>query len=390
MKSQLFFLYLASFITLAGFSMVFPLLPFYAQTFGATNAQIGLLAASFSIAQFISAPIIGRLSDRFGRKPILAISLAGSAVSFLIFGLSPSLAWLFLARTMHGIFSAGAFPIAAAYIGDVTSKENRVKYMGRLTATQSLGFIVGPAASGLLSGVSINLPFFAASAVSLINSLFIIFWLSESLTKKTEKLAIKEGLINLKAVVNGLRGEFGTLFFLLSGWAFAISNMQVAFPLFAEEKFAFTGVQNGFVFAFMGTLGAIVQWVLLPKAVKIIGEHKTAAIGVFIMAAGQFLIPTAPSVIFLTAFILTSSLGGSLFRPTINAILSKEAKEGQGATMGMAFSFESLGRVMGPLAAAILLTTLGIQSQFVLTSSILIIGVLLFLKATTKVHKKLA
>lgn len=388
MKSQLFFLYLASFITLAGFSMVFPLLPFYAQYFGATSTQIGLLAASFSISQFLSAPLIGRISDRFGRKPVLAISLAGSSLSFLIFGLAPSLAWLFIARTMHGIFSAGAFPIAAAYIGDITTKENRTKYMARLTAVQSLGFIVGPATSGLLSGIEITLPFFLASAVSLINALFIIFLLKESLAKKTEKLLIKKGVVNIKAIFANLKGEFGSLFLLLSAWAFAISNLQVAFPLFAEEKFSFTGVQNGFVFALMGTLGAIIQWIFLPKAVKIMGEHKTAAMGAMIMAAGQFLIPNAWSVAFLIPFILTSTLGGSLLRPTLNAILSKEAKEGQGTTMGIAFSFESLGRVMGPLAAALLLATLGTQSQFILTSLILIFGAAYFILSLKPSHSQ--
>ncbi len=388
MKPQLFFLYLASFITLAGFSMVFPLLPFYAQHFGATNSQIGLLAVSFSISQFLAAPIIGRISDRFGRKPILAISLIGSSLSFLLFGLAHSLTWLFIARTLQGAFSSGAFPIAAAYIGDVTTPENRTKYISRLTAVQSMGFIVGPATSGLLSGLSFTLPFFLASAIALINSLFVILLLSESLTKKTEKLVIREGLVNIKAMVRNLRGEFGTLFFLLSGWAFAISNLQVAFPLFAEERFSFTGTQNGFIFAFMGVLGAVVQWIFLPKTVKLIGEHKTALIGVFIMAAGQFLIPTARSVAFLTSFILTSSLGGSLLRPTLNAILSKEAKEGQGTTMGIAFSFESLGRIAGPLVAAFLLAAMGTQSQFILTSFILILGALFFLKATIKTHKR--
>ena len=381
MKPQLLFLYLAAFVSIIGFSMVFPLLPFYAQRYGATPTHLGLLAASFSISQFFVSPIVGRISDRFGRKPILAVSLAGTAFSFFIFGKAQSLAWLFIARILHGIFSSGAFPIAAAYIGDITSKEERVKYMGRLTGTFSLGFIVGPAAAAFLSGKSFTLPFFAASFVALINSLFILFFLPESLTNKAEKLNIKEGLMNIKAMFSVFRGELGVLFFLLFSWAFAISNYQVAFPLLAQEKFSFTGIQIALVFAFVGFVAAFVQWVLLPRVVRVISEFLTLAIGVFGMAAGQFLISLSPQAISLVVFSSISTCGSGFLRPTANAIISKKTKEGQGTTMGLAFSFESLGRVIGPLIAGVLISFFGARSQFILTSFVFLIGLLLLIKA---------
>lgn len=383
MRSPLFLLYLAAFIAIAGFGMVFPLLPFYAQSFGATPTQIGLLAASFSLGQFLTAPIIGRISDRFGRKPVLSVALLGISLSFFIFGLARSLPWLFFSRVMHGVFSSGVFPIASAYIGDVTTREERVKFMGRLTATFSLGFIVGPTFSGILSGYSQTLPFFVASGVALFNSFFILLFLKESLTQKAEKLVIKRGLVNIRAIVSSLRGEFGIFFFLLFSWAFAISNFQVALPLFSEEKFAFGEAQIAFVFAFIGIIGALIQFLILPKAVELTGEHSIVAVGALIMALGQFLISTASSVPLLVLFISTSTLGGSLLRPTINALLSKEATEGQGTTLGLAFSFESLGRIGGPLIAGVLIAAVGTQSQFIATALILSFGFLLLLK---KIH----
>lgn len=387
-RSNLLFLYLAVFVAIVGFGMVFPLLPFYAQSFGANATQIGLLAAVFSIGQFFASPIVGRISDRFGRKPVLGIALLGVSLSFLIFGLAKSLSWLFISRFLHGIFSSGAFPIASAYIGDSTPKQERVKYMGRLTAMLSLGFIVGPALSGFLSASNPTLPFFVASLVAFLSSLFIFLFLPESLREKAEKLIIKEGLVNVKAIIQGLRSEFGILFFLLFSWAFAIANFQVAFPLFSEERFNFGGSQTGFVFALVGIVSAIVQWVLLPRLVKIFQEFPTIALGVFIMSAGQFLIPFSSKVLFLTLFVLISGLGGSLLRPTANAVLSERTLEGQGTTMGLAFSFESLGRMTGPLLAGVLISLFGTQSQFVLTALLLIFGLPFLFKKNSTINKK--
>lgn len=379
-QTNLLFLYLAVFVTIAGFGMVFPLLPFYAQSFGATPSQIGFLAASFAIGQFIASPIVGRISDRFGRKPILGIALAGASLSFFIFSQAQSLAWLFFSRTLHGIFSAGVFPIASAYIGDTTAKEERVKHISRLTAIFAFGFIVGPAISGLISPISQTLPFLLASILAGFNALFIFLLLPESLTKRAEKIVLKEGLINIKAIIRGLRNESGVLFFLLFSWAFAISNFQVAFPLFSEAKFNFSGRETGFIFTLTGLITATVQWFLLPRLVKKYREFYILAVGVLIMSIGQLLIPVSGTVIFLAVFAALSSFGGGLFRPTANAILSKRTLEGQGTTMGLAFSFESLGRMVGPLSAGVLISLFGTQSQFILTGFILIFGLLFLLR----------
>ena len=377
---RLLFLYLAVFITIVGFGMVFPLLPFYAQRFGATPVQLGFLAASFSIAQFLAAPIVGRLSDRYGRKPVLTIALLGTSASFFAFGFAPSLVWLFVSRAIHGAFSSGVFPIASAYIGDSTAKKERVAYMSKLTATLALGFIVGPAVAGMLAPIFPALPFLIAGLLALCNALFIFVFLRESLTKKAETFVLKEGLVNIGAIIRAFRGEFGTLFFLLFAWAFALSNLQVAIPLFVEEAFSFHEQQTGFIFAWIGTVAATIQWFFLSSITRKLGELPTMALGTVGMAIGQALISYAPAPAFLFIFISISTVGSALLRPTANAFLSERTKEGQGTTMGFAFSFESLGRVAGPLAAGVFIATWGIHSQFLLSAAILAIALLFLVK----------
>lgn len=371
-------LYLAVFINIVGFGMIIPLLPFYAQSFGASNTQIGLLAVSFSITQFLASPFFGRISDRIGRKPILAISLFGSALSFLFFGLAQSLLWLFILRALHGIFSAGAFPIASAYIGDTTSREERTKYMSRLAAVFALGFVFGPAFSGILSGNNLTLPFFAASIVSAANAIFIWLFLPESLTKKEKGIALKEGLVNIGAMVSAFRGDFGIFFLLLFSWAFALSNLQLAFPLFSQEHFSFMASDNGYFFAFIGTVAAIVQWVILPKISRFFVDSRIMAIGILLAAIGQFLVPWAKTIFGLYLATAIYTFGSSMLRPVINSILSKETREGQGTTMGLAFSFESLGRIAGPLSAGFLIEVLGTKTQFLVSFVLLTVSLVLF------------
>lgn len=375
---QLFLLYGAVFLAILGFGMIFPLLPFYAESFGATAFQLGLLAASFSITQFLTSPFIGRLSDRFGRKPILVFALVCTSISFALFGFAQSLAWLFAARILYGVASAGVFPIAVAYIGDITLKEDRVKYVSRLTSMFSLGFLAGPAAGGILASISPSTPFFIAALLTALNAFLMIMLLKESLSVKAEKSVLKEGLLNITRIVGGFRSEFILFFMLLFGWAFAISNMEIAFPLLSQQKFSFSETQIGFVFAGVGTLTTLVQWFLIPFMVKKFKERPTILLGSFLMVLGQTLVGFAWQAGVMLLFLGTSFLGSSLLRPTVQGVLSEETKEGQGTTLGLAFSFESLGRTAGPLIAGVVISLFGLQSQFKVTGFILFLIMLLF------------
>lgn len=376
-KNPLFFLYFTIFVNIIGFGMVFPLLPFYAQHFHASESTVGLLAASFAVAQFILSPIWGRLSDKFGRKPIIATSLIGLSSSFLLFGLADSLGWLFLGRILQGAFSAAALPVAQAYVADVTTKEKRIKGMGNLGASLASGFIFGPGIGGVLSTVHFSFPFFVAAVIALINFVSVILFLPESLTKKTEKLAIKESFLNIKHMFASLKGEMGSFFILVFLWSFALTNNEVAVPLFGSEKLNLAPATIGYFFSVQGLLAALMQSVLIYKVTHIFGEHKTVVLGLLIMAIGLFLVPFAKFPIMLLLFMVTMTAGSAMTRPTLASLVSKGTKDGQGATMGIFSSFESLGRVFGPLLGGWLFSTFGFHSPFTI-SAVLILVTLIF------------
>lgn len=380
MQKKIFWLYITVFINITGFGMVFPLLPLFAQTFKATPFDIGILAASFSLGQFVAAPIFGRLSDRFGRKPILIISIIGSALSFLIIAFAQNLTVIFMSRILHGIATAGNFPIAQAYIADIVPREKRTEYMGKVAALFALGFVFGPAIGGFLGSLGFSLAFIVAGLITILNLVLVWIFLPESITKKAERFVLREGLMNLKAIYSGLRGDFGILFYLLFAWSFYISNFQVAIPLLTEVKFAMKPMDIGIFFSTTGLTSAIAQWFLLPIVVGKIGDLRTILLGIALMTLGQILAPLTSSLMLFYVFFIVSIIGSGLKRPTINAVLSKATKEGQGTTMGLAFSFESLGRIFGPLIAGFTMAILGYSFPFWVTVAVLLAGFILFYK----------
>lgn len=376
-QPPLFFIYLTVFVNIIGFGMVFPLLPFYARHFNASEWTVGLLAASFAIAQFLLSPIWGRLSDRFGRKPIIATALLGLSFSFLLFGLSDSLTWLFIARILQGVFSGAAYPVAQAYVADVTSKDGRIKGMGNLGASLAAGFIFGPGIGGTLSAVHFSFPFFVAAGLAALNFISVLVFLPESLTKKAEKLMIKEGFFNIRHMYHGLKGELGSFFILVFLWSFALTNNEVAVPLFGSERLNLSASTIGYFFSIQGLLAALMQSIFIYKITHFFGEHKTVVLGLSIMAVGLFLVPFAKIPLFLLMFMVLMTIGSSMTRPTLATLVSKETKEGQGTTMGIFSSFESFGRVLGPLLGGWLFSTFDYHSPFTI-SAVLIFITLIF------------
>ncbi len=344
--------------------MVFPLLPFYAREFQASETVIGLLASSFAIGEFFFAPIWGRLSDRFGRKPIISISLLGISIAFASFAIANNLTWLFISRFLQGVFSSGVFTSASAYVADVTTKQDRIKGMSKLGASVAAGFIFGPAIGGILSSINHQLPFFTAATLTIVNLIFVRLLLKESLKIKEEKLVLREGFLNIKAMYKGLRGELGTLFILFFLWSYALSNNQVAIPLYGAEVLMISAAVIGIFFSLQGFTSAFVQWFLLSKITRKIGEHHAAVLGLSIMALSLFLMPFSAFPIFLATLMMAFSFGSAITRPTVQTLISKKTHEGQGTTMGIAASFESLGRIIGPILGGLVFYSLGHQAAF--------------------------
>lgn len=372
-KPPLIFIYLITFITIIGFGMVFPLFPYYVKHFNASETTVGILAASFAIAQFLLSPIWGRFSDRFGRKPIIAIAVFGLSLSFLIFALAPNLTWLFIGRILQGIFAAAALPATAAYISDVTTKDERIKGMGYLGASFSAGFIFGPGMGGVLASIHFSFPFFVASLIAFISFILVLLFLPESLSKKAEVLSLKEGFFNLKHMYAGLKGELGSLFILGFLWSFALTNNEVIVPLFGNGKLNIQASTIGYFFSAQGILAALMQTILIYKITHFFGEHKAVVLGLTIMALGLFLIPFANSSIFLLIFMVLMTFGSSMTRPTLATLISKETKEGQGTTMGIFASFESLGRIIGPLLGGWAFSKFGFHSPFTITAVLILL-----------------
>lgn len=386
----LFFLYLTVFINMVAFGMVFPLLPFYAEEFGASALEIGFMAASFSLVQFFASPILGRLSDRVGRKPVLFWGLLAGTISMLISGSASSFFQLFLGRAFHGAVSAAVLPTARAYMADRTSPEERVAGMGRVGAAFSLGFLVGPALGAFLVTLGgIHLPFFVAAVVAFFNAWSVFFFLPETLTRKEGRFIIREGFFNVLSIFSHLWTKPGILFIILFAWSFALSNNQVAIPLLLEDNFSIGPEGIGYFFTSLAIVSALVQGVFLSRIVKILGEKTTIITGMFFQGAGLVSVVFVPSAFFLVGSFMVMALGSALYRPTAEGIISRLTEKGQGTALGVANSFESLGRVAGPLSGGILYGVSSSIPFFVSTAFLWIVAfiVIRFLRSQ-KIHPR--
>ena len=286
-------IFLIVFIDLLGFGLILPLLPFIAEKFNATPQRIGLLAATYSLFQFISGPILGRLSDRFGRKKLLIISQLGTFLGFILLAFANSLPLLFLSRIIDGI-TGGNISIAQAYIADSTDKKNRTKGMGMIGAAFGLGFIIGPTLGGVLSRGGYMLPALVAAGISLLSIVVTSLFLKETMGKSANQNPDTQ--LSLSKMVNTLKDkklqEYTLVFFLLN---LAFSSMQGIFALWAQARFSWNAQSTGYLLGFVGLISVISQLKLLPFANKNFGELKTLKIGVPLMALGFIGMAMAPS-----------------------------------------------------------------------------------------------
>lgn len=381
-RSRLFILYLAVFVNALAFSLVFPLLPQYAKHFELSDISLGILASSFAIAQLFLSPFWGTLSDRFGRKPIIAIGLLGMSASFFVFALAASPLLLFVSRFFQGVFSSAVLPSARAYIADSTTAQERVRAMGYVGAFLAAGFIFGPVLGGYLATNSLALPFFAAGVVALFNLFLVMRFLSESLREKSaEKLSLKLVLSPIQRIWKGVLSPLAPLFILSLLWSFALSNNQVAVPIFSIEKLHLDAGRIGLMFTVIGSVSAFTQFFLLDRITRLFGKHATAIGGLLVMALAFTMMPFLASASLLYVAAAIAGLGSATTHPVVGALLSEETKEQQGITMGTAASFESLGRLLGPLLSGFLLS-LGIFAPFLASGLIVAITIAFILVFT--------
>ncbi len=343
-----------AFLDLVGFGIVIPILPIYAQQFGASPLIVGLLLGVYSAMQCIGAPLLGRLSDRIGRRPVLLVSIIGTAVGFLLMGLANSLALLFIARIIDGI-TGGNISTAQAYIADITPPQERSKGMGLIGAAFGLGFIFGPAIGGVLSRWSAAAPFFFAAVLAGLNAIAAAWLLPESLPPEARHRPRER-----RSVRDAFDGPHGRSLALIIATYFcttvAFSLLTATYPLFTKQQFGYGATQNGWLFATIGLIGAIVQGGLLGWLLRRTSDHRLALIGLVLLMTGLLLLPwtgTAGALWIATAVLAT---GHGLAAAPLNGLASKQTSHlHHGQSLGLMQSAASVARIVGPVLGGWLL-----------------------------------
>ena len=334
-------LFLIVFVDLVGFGLVIPLLPFYAERYGASPQQVTTLLAVFSLMQMLASPLWGRLSDRIGRRPVLIVSLAASALSYLWLGFADALWMLFAARALSGV-CAGNIAAAQAYIADVTPPEKRARGMGMIGAAFGLGFIIGPAVGGLVAGndlatADLRTPGLIAAGLSLAALLGVVFLLKESLPPGGRE-APRRGRLQIvfEALGRPVLSRLLVIFFLV---ILAFAAMESTFALWAMRQFGWGPEQVGYVFTYVGILSAVMQGGLIGPLTRRFGEERLMTTGLVLIGVGLLLLPFARAVPSLAAAVSALALGMGAMQPSLNSLISRRAgKDEQGGILGVAQS----------------------------------------------------
>ena len=381
-------LFLIVFINLVGFGIIIPLMPFYVLHLGAGPELIMLIFSVYSGTQFLTAPFLGRLSDRYGRKPILAVTLFGAFLSYIILAYADSLWMLVLSRFIGGAM-AGNLGIAYAYVTDITTPENRSKGMGLMGAAFGLGFIFGPVIGGVLAGPEVEtanyfLPAIASGALTLVAFIGVLTILPESLsTDARQRVADKPAIpifTHMWTVLSrpALAMLVGMGFLFVTAWALLESIMG----FFADARFDYGPEALGYLTAWMGIIGVIVQGGLIGPLTKRFGEYRLVVAALVLGFAGFTAFATAFSLAQLLVALTLLGISSGLFNPNASSLVSKESTEAdRGIVLGIYQGAGSLGRVVGPAFAGPVFAFSGVAVPFFIAAALMVPAMILILLA---------
>lgn len=369
--SPILVIVLTVFIDITGYGLIIPLLPFYADKFQAGPAALGILVASFAIMQFFFSPLLGRASDKRGRKPILIVSLLFSFVGFTVFSFAQSYLMLLVSRIIAGLATERA--VAQAYIADITDHKGRTKEMGKIGAALGAGFIIGPAIGGVLGTYGLSIPGYAAMLLTLLNVFFVFLFLPES-QRAREISAEEDGMGNLRGLRISLKKPlFASTLLILSIVTFAFSTIPVIVPLLSIDFFNFSSLELSYVFIFIGLVQIVLQGFLIGPLSRKLGEERLIVIGPILMAAGTIMMPSFQNVgVFFFANSLLAA-GFGLINTSIPAFLSKRISlNEQGGTLGIVSSVASIANIPGPLVIGFVYAFGGSFLPFLISAVVLV------------------
>lgn len=416
-KNPLALIFTFVFIDLLGYSLFLPLLPYYAETLGATPTLVGLLVASNALAQLVASPTIGRLSDRFGRRTMLIFSIAGTLVSFVLLGLveplgrllsqltsgyislgSATLLMLFASRILDGL-AGGNIALARAYITDVTDDKDRGKGLGMIGAAFGLGFIVGPAMGGILANwgfatsafAAVGLPryavpAFAAVVLAMLNLLGVVLWLPESLTpeRRAEMAKSPRTAFTARAMFEGLRRpRFGPLLNIRFFYSLAFTAFTANFALYTRYRLGLDDQATSYTLTYVGLLIVIVQGFAIGRLTARFSDARLIFGAALLMVPALLAWAFAPNVPLLLAVLAPLALAGGVLNTVITSAITKSVyPEEIGGALGFSASLESLTRVLAPAMGGTLIDLLG-------TSSLGIFGALVMAGVVTFAWRRL-
>src|SRR3989338_1114576 len=378
-KTAKFLIFLIVFINFLGYGIVFPILPLLTIQYGGNPLMSGILIGIFSLMQVIFLPVLGRLSDRFGRRPLLLLSLWVTVISFILMAATRSIFWLLIARIIDGA-SGGNLSIAQAYIADITDKKNRAGGMGIIAAGITLGFILGPLWGGFFSRYGLSVPFLAAAVITFISIILTQFFLKETITGK--EIAYEKSHFSLNSFFKkATNPDLIIIYFsnLLLFWA--QSGVYTTLSLFGKDILNIPEAQISLLFAFGGILSALIQGVIIGPTIKLTGEKRLFIFSTLIALFCMILLGLSNSTVILFSGLTVFSVGNGFLLPVIQAIVSeKSSPHQQGGNLVFMQSFGSIGRIFGPILADFIYQSVNPYSPAVMGIIIFILVLILGLK----------
>ena len=358
-----------------GFGLVIPVLPVLVQETGAAPYHLGLLLTIYAFFSFILSPVWGGLSERYGRRPIIMLGTLGYAVSFFLFGIATDKLWLmYVSRILGGSFSGAATSVAMAYVADITSEAERNKGMGLAGMSIGLGFIIGPAVGGLLSLIDLSFPFFVASALALLMTVFVYTMLGETLTPEARQQRGQQPKVSRWQAFTGALKYLYVVAFVGS---FGLAGLEATLQYFEMVKIQATPVQIGMILLISGVVGAFIQGGLVRK-VRSGQEVRIIGLGLVVSAVGLVLILFSSNFWTATLFVVIFGAGNTLIRPLVTSLATKQANVGHGISTGLVTSMDNLGRMIGPLVATSLYSA-NIHLPFLFTAAVTFFSLALLL-----------